>query len=141
MVDVVGVVSSIKSAYEIAKVLKDSSEVFDKAEVKLKLADLIGALAETKMEIASIQEENMELRNKLKQKSEYESKKNNYVLIESGKGTFLYKSKSEPEHYICPRCLENNSEFHIIQLAVYGMSEVNRCPSCDTKYYLDSTKE
>lgn len=46
---------SIKTAHELAKVIKSSSETLEKAEVKFQLAELISALAETKMELAEIQ--------------------------------------------------------------------------------------
>jgi len=42
MIDIAVAVGSVKSAIEIAKLLKDSAGSFDKAEVKLQLAELIG---------------------------------------------------------------------------------------------------
>jgi len=56
MIDIAVAVGSVKSAIEIAKLLKDSAGSFDKAEVKLQLAELIGSLAEAKIQIAEIQE-------------------------------------------------------------------------------------
>ena len=46
MFDVVTAVGSIKSAIDIAKVLKDGADTLDKAEVKLQLAELISSLAD-----------------------------------------------------------------------------------------------
>jgi len=57
MIDIAVAVGSVKSAIEIAKLLKESTDSFDKAEVKLQLAELIGSLADAKMQIAEIQEE------------------------------------------------------------------------------------
>lgn len=48
--------SSLKTATEIAIFIKDSGVTLDKAEVKLKLADLTSALADTRIELAEIQE-------------------------------------------------------------------------------------
>jgi hypothetical protein len=46
---------SIKTAADIAKLIKDSGVTLEQAEVKLKLAELISALADAKMETAEIQ--------------------------------------------------------------------------------------
>lgn len=50
------VLTSLKTATDIAKFLRESDLSIERAELKLKLADLIGALAETKMELAELQE-------------------------------------------------------------------------------------
>jgi hypothetical protein len=46
---------SIKTAADIAKLIKDSGVTLEQAEIKLKLAELISALADAKMETAEIQ--------------------------------------------------------------------------------------
>ena len=68
--------SSVKGAMEIAKFLKDSSDSLEKAEVKLKLADLIESLADIKTKMADIKEalleseqEKQELKNALEIKT------------------------------------------------------------------------
>jgi len=48
--------SSIKAATDIAKLIKGSSTSLEQAEIKLKLAELVSALADAKIEIAQIQE-------------------------------------------------------------------------------------
>lgn len=48
--------AGIKSATEIAKIIKDSGASLEQAEIRLKLADLISALADAKIEIANIRE-------------------------------------------------------------------------------------
>jgi hypothetical protein len=53
---IAAVLTSIKSATEIARLLKETDLSLEKAEVKLKLADLIGTLADAKMEIAEVQD-------------------------------------------------------------------------------------
>ena len=50
------ILGSVKTATEIAKLLKNSDLSFEKAEMKLKLAELISALADAKMEVSVIQE-------------------------------------------------------------------------------------
>jgi hypothetical protein len=48
--------SSLKSATDIAKFLKESDISLEKAEAKLKLAELYDALAEVKMQLADVRE-------------------------------------------------------------------------------------
>jgi hypothetical protein len=49
--------SNIKVAYDLGKAILEAKGQLDAAELKLKLADIIGALADAKMEIASAQDE------------------------------------------------------------------------------------
>lgn len=74
MVDITSVgtiLSSIKTASDIAKLIKDSGTSLEQAEMKLKLADLISALADAKIEVATVQgtltEKDVEIK-ELKQK-------------------------------------------------------------------------
>jgi uncharacterized protein YfcZ (UPF0381/DUF406 family) len=48
--------SSVKTASEIAKLIKDSGLSLEKAEAKMKLAELISSLADVKSEAAEIQQ-------------------------------------------------------------------------------------
>lgn len=48
--------TSIKTATDLARFIKDGEKQLDKAEFNLKLADLIGNLADARIEIASITE-------------------------------------------------------------------------------------
>lgn len=48
--------SSIKTATEIAKLIKNSDNSIEQAEAKLRIAELISTLAEAKIEIAGIQQ-------------------------------------------------------------------------------------
>lgn len=48
--------SSLKTAIDIAKFLRSSDLSLERAELKLKLADLVGALADAKIELVEVQE-------------------------------------------------------------------------------------
>jgi hypothetical protein len=54
--DISAILTSVKTATDIAKLLKASDVSLEKAETKLKLADLIGALADVKMQLADVRE-------------------------------------------------------------------------------------
>ena len=49
------VLSSIKAASDIARLLKETDISLEKAETKLRLAELVGALADAKFELAEVQ--------------------------------------------------------------------------------------
>jgi hypothetical protein len=53
---ITAILGSIKTAADIAKLIKDSDVSLEKAETKLKLADLISALADAKLEVVGIQQ-------------------------------------------------------------------------------------
>lgn len=49
------ILGSIKTATDIAKLIKESGASLEKAEIKLQVAELIGSLADAKIEISNIQ--------------------------------------------------------------------------------------
>lgn len=54
--NVATIFTSIKTATDIAKLIKDSDLSLEKAETKLKLAELISALADVKIEVVELQQ-------------------------------------------------------------------------------------
>jgi len=127
MIDIAVAVGSVKSAIEIAKLLKDSADSFDKAEVKLQLAELIGSLADAKMQIAEIQEvliesdkERKELINKLNLKENLIYEKPYY---------FKKISVQEKDGPFCQLCYDKDSK--LIRLQDWENGEWN-CLSCKT---------
>ena len=82
MTDLAGVslvLSSIKAATDIARLLKDSNLSLEKAEAKLKLAELVGALADAKIQIAEVQDLLLEKEAKIKKLEERADTKKNVV--------------------------------------------------------------
>lgn len=87
------VLSSIKSAIDITKLLKETDLSLENAETKLKLAELIGALGDAKISISDIQglliekdnyirslEQKLEVRDKLSYTQPYY-----WLMADSGK--------------------------------------------------------
>ena len=64
------VLGSIKTATEIAKILKESNVSLEKAEFKLKLAELISSLADAKIEMSEIQQLLVEKDSKIRKLNE-----------------------------------------------------------------------
>jgi hypothetical protein len=63
--DFQSIATSISSAYEIAKLIISADRAFDKAELKLKLADLMVALAEARTQVADMQDQTYRLADEL----------------------------------------------------------------------------
>ena len=53
--EVSAILGSIKTALDVAKMIKDGGLTLKTAEINLKIADLIEALAEVKVQVASVQ--------------------------------------------------------------------------------------
>ena len=120
--------SSIKTATDIAKLIKDSDVSLEKAETKLKLAELISALADAKIEIAEIQQTLVEkdaeiraARDQLAVKGKLQWQSPYYWLIE---GT----QKDGP---FCQHCYDKNKELIRLQGNGEGYWE---CKACKSSY-------
>jgi len=129
MFDVVTAVGSIKSAIDIAKLLKDGADTLDKAEVKLQLAELISSLADAKMQMAEVQElllesnkEKKDLLDKLNQKAKVIYKKPSYFKINDD------NSKDGP---YCQNCYDANEKLIRLQ---GGNNDFWTCNQCKNKY-------
>lgn len=64
---VASLLGSLKAATDIAKFVRESSVSFERAELKLKLAELIEALANAKIEAADIQQAILDRDQKIKE--------------------------------------------------------------------------
>ena len=121
--------TSVKTASEIARLLKDSTHSLEQAEAKLKLADLISALADTRMQIAEIKETLAEkdgeirlLNEALLRKSQLEWEKPYYWAIVDGQRDGPY----------CQKCHDTDSKLIRLQGGKNGVWE---CLSCKSKVY------
>lgn len=100
------VLSSIKIAADIAKLLKETDISLEKAETKLRLAHLVGALADAKFELAEVQNLLLDKDEKIKKLVETLHTKKNvlwespwYWCLEEGKKTGPF----------CQQCYDGNS--------------------------------
>jgi hypothetical protein len=102
------IISSVKSATDIAKLIKDSDVSLTAAESKLKAAELISTLADVKFELAELQDE-------LRAKDDKINELENRLLVKlslkfDGK---LYWAEND-EVPFCPVCYEKDDKnFHL----------------------------
>ena len=126
------VLSSIKAATDIAKLVRESGLTLEKAEVKLKLAELVEKLADAKLELASVQDLIEERDRRIRELAQ--------ALEIQGKLTF------EPPYYwlhsdagregpFCQQCYD--SEQKLVRLQGYGNGYWD-CKTCKNNY-TDST--
>jgi len=116
------------AAINIAKYIKNSQEIMDKSEQKLKLAELIETLANIKMEIADVKstllekdEEILKLKEELKLKED---------LIYEQPYYWIKKEDSKDGPY-CQNCYDFNKSLIRLQELGTGFWE---CFSCTKKF-------
>ena len=77
------------------------------------------------------------LSKELEKDNRFEERLARYQLVDSGYGDLLYllrgeAAKDEPEHYVCPVCIEKESRFHYVTGAKDGSGKL--CQGC-SKFY------
>ncbi len=124
--------ASVKTATDIAKLIKDSNSSLEGAEIKFQLANLISTLADVKIELAEVQDV---LRDRDKKIISLESK-----LLKKEDTTFdgkLYWVK-EDDIPFCTVCLEKDSKYHHlthVKKNLYGL-EIYYCKICKSEYHI-----
>jgi hypothetical protein len=126
------VLSSITAAIGLAKELVDVDKAIDRAQWKLKLADLTSALADAKVGVVELKDE-IEVRDKeiarLKKSFEFQGstiKKHDMVYEAQGSG--------EPVGMpFCPRCLNVDGR-HIKLTALQKPGRPTQCPECKSDF-------
>jgi hypothetical protein len=121
--------TGVKTAVEIAKLLKDSSTTLEQAEIKLKMAELISALADVKIEIADVQSQLLEKDERLKAiQKELEIKSN---LAYEKPYYWLMKEEDKDGPY-CQLCYDKNKQLIRLQ---GGGRNAWFCHSCKSNFY------
>jgi len=124
---IAAIFSSLKAATDIAKLLKEADLSLEKAEHKMKLAELINALADAKIEASGIQEtlnlkdsEIRELKQALNIQKNLKYEDPAYWLVEG----------DNREGPFCQRCYDDGRK--LIRLQVDG--GIFQCKACDSTY-------
>ena len=124
--------SSLKTATDIVKFLRESDLSFERAELKLKLADLLSSLADAKIELAEVQETLLEKDKKIAELEDAFHKKDSLVRRYDA-----YYTADESGNPIgvpyCLRCWEND---HKQRQLVHNSKEyrIRVCTSCGHQY-------
>jgi ribosomal protein L37AE/L43A len=129
MQDLSAVLASIKTASDIAKLVKDSSTSLQEAEVKLKMAELVSALADAKIEMAEIktilQNKDGEI-DSLKSLLEIKSS-----VIWQEPYYFVVDEDTKKDGPFCQKCYDSDQKLIRLQIKTKGLY---RCLSCKNIY-------
>ncbi len=123
------ILTSVKTATEIAKMIKDSDLSLEKAEMKLKLAELVSSLADAKLEVAKIQELLLEKNQLIRDLKDAQSLKEKMKW----RDPVYYKVTQDGEEGpYCPQCWNNNDKAIRLQSPESGAWQ---CKTCDSTFF------
>lgn len=124
--------SSLKAATDIAKVIRESDLSLERAELKLKVADLVGALADVKMELVDLQEDFAAKEQRIKElEGAFQAKD---TLVRRYDAYYRVDAEGSPVGIpFCLRCWENDQKQR--QLVHDSKDFRTRiCTSCGHRY-------
>jgi hypothetical protein len=116
--------SSIKTASDIAKLFRDTDLSFEKAEQKLKLADLISALADAMIEAAEIQEL---ISSKNKRIKELEEAVETKVKLQWQAPFYWSMDEEKRDGPFCQQCYDKDNKLIRLQDRSQGNWECKTC--------------
>lgn len=129
------ILTSVKTAIDITKLIKNSGESLEKAEVKLQFAELIGALADVKIELVEVQEiiaekdaRIIELKESLEIKAKVIKHHDAYYFLNEGGNP-----EGDP---FCLHCWETEGKLRSLS---HITNKNTHCPACKTTYAANTT--
>ncbi len=122
--------SSVKTATDIAKVIKNSDMTLAGAEAKLKMAELISALADVKLELAEVQDG---LRDKDLLISSLKQELSDRKKLKYDGQFYLAEGDNVP---FCAVCFEKDGKHHHLTHSQGGAYNLENyyCKVCDNSY-------
>jgi len=123
------VLTSIKAATDIAKLIKDSDVSLEQAESKLKFTELISALADAKIQIADIQQLIIDKDTELRLAKEQIALKENLTWE---RPYYWILNGSEKDGPFCQKCYDNDHK--LIRLQSGTNRGFWRCRVCSSTY-------
>lgn len=134
MADIVTGLTALKTAFDLAKDIKNATGAYNDAEMRLKFSDLYSALSEAKIELADAQIEMYELKQKI---DELQKKldASDELIFRDGVYWRLTEVEGKPNGPFCPKCYEGSARKMSSMSAVSGhfsFAGKYKCNSCDT---------
>lgn len=121
--------SSIKTASDIARIIKDSGASLEAAETKMKLAELISALADSKIEIANIKEILLTKDAEIQALKDQLEMKNKVVWEEPY--YFLITDTDKKDGPYCQKCYDTDKKLIRLQSLNRG---IWKCEACQNTF-------
>jgi hypothetical protein len=129
---VTAVLGSLKTATDIAKFIRESDVSIERAELKLKVADLVSALADVKLELVDLQETFATKEQRIQELEEAFQAKD--TLVRNHDAYYRVTADGRPVGVpYCLRCWEND---HKRRQLVHDAKEyrIRLCTSCGHRY-------
>ena len=126
------VLGSLKTATDIAKFIRESDVSIERAELKLKVADLIGALADVKLELVELQDAFAAKDQRIKELEEaFEAKESSVRKYDA-----YYNAGPDGAPIGSPCCLRCWESDHKRRMLVHDAKEyrIRLCTSCGHRY-------
>jgi RNA-splicing ligase RtcB len=123
--------SSIKTATDIAKLIKDSNTSLEEAEIKFKMAELISTLADIKIELSEVQVSQRAKEEKILELEKLLAKKERVIFKQD-----MYWMEGD-EVPFCKVCFEKDAKYHHLEYKPRSKhsSEYHFCRICSSYYY------
>ncbi len=105
MADIVSGLAALKTAFDLAKELKNAASAYNDAEMRLKFSELYSALSDAKIELADAQIEMFEMKQKIE---ELQAKLNSSDELEFRDSVYwrAIPIEGKPNGPFCPKCYE-----------------------------------
>jgi hypothetical protein len=129
---ITAVLSSLRTATDIAKLLRETDLSLEKADLKLKLADLVGSLADAKMQLSEIQELLGDRDKRIKELEEAFQSKHRLVRVRDAYYRLDDQDRPSGEPH-CIRCWDVDHKQYKLQ---YDAKDrfVKVCPACKHRH-------
>ncbi len=130
---VVTILGTINQAIGLGRILRDSEKAFDKAELRIKMSELIDRLVDAKEQLQTNREENIELRSEILNLKEQIGKRND-IVFEKNK-YYLKKSDGAKDGPYCQKCFDKDEKLIRLQKEeVPGYPSHWHCTTCNMTY-------
>ncbi|MBF7053092.1 hypothetical protein IOC61_07115 [Halomonas sp. KAO] len=128
-------ISSIKVAIDIAKDLKGATSAIKDAEVKLKIAELLEAMSEVKVQLVEAQDENLELKRTIKD-LESALARQDEVVFRDGYYYLAEAQEGKPEGPFCSNCYSSSNRLSLLTevTGTFRSFGKYKCPACEQRF-------
>lgn len=128
-------ISSIKVAIDIAKDLKGATSAIKDAEVKLKIAELLEAMSEVKVQLVEAQDENLELKRTIKD-LESALARQDEVVFRDGHYYLAEAQEGKPQGPFCSNCYSSNNRLSLLTevTGTFRSFGKYKCPACEQRF-------
>jgi hypothetical protein len=128
---IVTALDALKHATEILRLLRSADSVYEKAELKMKIAELAEAVATARLSVIEAQSEIQALKNQIARTSEEARAK-----VVKREGVYFMTEEGEESGPFCPRCFEADGRRMPLTRFTGAFTTFGKynCPQCKATY-------